>query len=87
MLWNPPEIVEIGVPVQCHILGYTAVDVRRALLEVARAAGVADALHFHATCSPRELLSRASEHDIGLALDRVVAATGCDTLAVAVGNG
>ncbi|MCC7007742.1 MAG: glycosyltransferase [Acidobacteria bacterium] len=55
--------------VQIHLRGSIDDGVRRTLLEVASAAGVGARVHFHPPCAPRDLLSRAAEHDVGLALE------------------
>jgi glycosyltransferase involved in cell wall biosynthesis len=56
-------------PVQIHLRGACDEGTRRSLIELARARGVEAALHFHPRCAPDELLSRAAEHDAGLALE------------------
>jgi glycosyltransferase involved in cell wall biosynthesis len=56
-------------PAQIHLRGSVDAGTRAALEDVARRAGVPDVLHFHPRCAPEELLSRAAEHDVGLALE------------------
>jgi hypothetical protein len=58
-----------GVPIQLHLRGHAPADVRQALNEIATSAGVRSSLHFQPPCRPDELLSRATEHDVGLALE------------------
>jgi glycosyltransferase involved in cell wall biosynthesis len=55
---------------QIHLRGDVDGGVREALTLLARDSGRAVPLHFHAAVAPDELLSRACEHDIGLALER-----------------
>jgi glycosyltransferase involved in cell wall biosynthesis len=59
----------VSGPVDIHIRGSLASDVGRDLRAFAEAHGVGDHVHFHPTCPPGELLSRAAEHDVGLALE------------------
>jgi len=54
---------------QLHIRGDLAENVREELTKLARANGVDDCVHFHPPVPPEELLSRACEHDVGLALE------------------
>jgi glycosyltransferase involved in cell wall biosynthesis len=61
----------LSAPVQLHIRGALNEHVRRELMDLATAAGVADRIYFHAPVPPDELLSRACEHDVGLALEQV----------------
>jgi len=56
-------------PVQIHLRGAVDSDTRRVLAELAEAHGVSRAVHFHPRCAAEELLSRAAEHDVGLALE------------------
>ncbi len=56
-------------PVQIHLRGAVSDDVRTELTGLASSCGLGDALHFHPTCAPQEILSRAVEHDVGLALE------------------
>src|SRR5262249_23469408 len=58
-----------AVPIQIHLLGSVADEVRDTLSGIAAGEGLADALVFHSTCPPGEILSRAAEHDVGLALE------------------
>lgn len=58
-----------GTPVQLHIRGSVAEDVRAELVRLATLCGAVSSLHFHPICAPAELLSRAAEHDVGLALE------------------
>jgi glycosyltransferase involved in cell wall biosynthesis len=58
--------------VQLHIRGRLDEITRAQLTALARDCGVHERLHFHATVHPDELLSRVSEHDIGLALEQPV---------------
>ena len=57
-------------PVQLHIRGDLQPDVRRELSKIATQNDVGDCLYFHKPVPPGELLSRASEHDVGLALEQ-----------------
>lgn len=59
-------------PVQIHIRGDASDEVKSVLLALAGECGVADQVHFHAPVRPEELLSRAAEHDVGLALEQPV---------------
>jgi glycosyltransferase involved in cell wall biosynthesis len=59
----------IGLPVQIHLRGSASAEVRAELMRVAASSGLADRLYFHGWCAPAELLSRAAEHDAGLALE------------------
>src|SRR2546429_488447 len=54
--------------IQLHVRGTIALSVRCELESVARESGVAGQIHFHPQVAPRDLLSRAAEHDVGLAL-------------------
>jgi hypothetical protein len=58
-----------NTPIQLHIRGWVSNAVRAELTSLAVALGVGAALHFHLACAPDELLSRAAEHDVGLALE------------------
>jgi hypothetical protein len=60
----------LGAPVQIHIRGSLEGSVRDALRALAQECNVTDSLHFHGPVSPSELLSRAVEHDVGLALEQ-----------------
>lgn len=59
----------LPLPVQIHLRGSLPPTVRRELETLARESGVADCLFFHPQVPPMELLSRAVEHDVGLALE------------------
>jgi len=52
-----------------HLRGALSDEVRAALVALADQCGIRAAVHFHPPCPPSELLSRASEHDVGLALE------------------
>jgi hypothetical protein len=54
---------------QIHVRGSLNGEVRGALSLLAKECHVSDALFFQASCPPQELLSRAVEHDVGLALE------------------
>ncbi|MFL5616091.1 MAG: hypothetical protein ACJ796_20665 [Gemmatimonadaceae bacterium] len=56
-------------PVQIHLRGAVAREVRETLLALARECSVAEFVHFHEPVPPGELLSRTAEHDVGLALE------------------
>lgn len=60
----------LHAPVQLHVRGALSDEVRQVLTSLAATSGVADALHFHDKVPPGELLSRAAEHDVGLALEQ-----------------
>lgn len=62
-------------PVQLHIRGGLSDAVKASLLELARGCGLAERLHFHAPVSPMEVLSRAAEHDVGLAVEQPINAS------------
>jgi glycosyltransferase involved in cell wall biosynthesis len=55
--------------VQIHVQGGASPDVKEALKSLAVECRVGDRLHFHPQVPPAELLSRAAEHDVGLALE------------------
>ena len=59
-------------PVEIHLRGRVENEVRRALEHLAREWNVQETLFFHDPVSPVELLSRASEHDVGLALEHPI---------------
>jgi len=59
----------IDAPIQIHLRGALSDNVRQTLITLATQNGIADRLYFHERVSPNELLSRAVEHDIGLALE------------------
>ncbi len=56
-------------PYQIHLRGMLTESVKAQMVDLARERGVMDKLFFHETVPPGELLSRASEHDVGLALE------------------
>ena len=58
--------------VQIHVRGDASDEVKSVLLTLAGKCGVADQVYFHAPVRPEELLSRAAEHDVGLALEQPV---------------
>ena len=57
-------------PVQLHIRGDGADEVKRELSEISGEAGSKVQMFFHDVVHPNELLSRTAEHDVGLALER-----------------
>jgi glycosyltransferase involved in cell wall biosynthesis len=57
---------------ELHIRGHADSAVRAVLLDLARAVGIAERMHFHPQVHPGELLSRCAEHDVGLALEQPV---------------
>jgi glycosyltransferase involved in cell wall biosynthesis len=59
----------VKAPVQIHLRGSVDDAVRRELLRVAASCGMGESVLFHPRCAPDELLSRAAEHDVGLALE------------------
>jgi glycosyltransferase involved in cell wall biosynthesis len=62
----------VNRPIQIHLRGTVSDETQTVLSDLARACGVADRLFFHSRVSPHELISRAVEHDIGLALEHPV---------------
>ena len=60
----------LGGPVQIHLRGHCATDIRESLMRLAHQCGVATQVHLHEQVHPFELLSRAAEHDVGLALEQ-----------------
>jgi glycosyltransferase involved in cell wall biosynthesis len=60
----------LGESPEIHLRGDVAPSVRASLLELAASCGVAEHLFFHDQVPPTELLSRAAEHDVGLALEQ-----------------
>ena len=52
-----------------HLRGAVTDDVARALIGLARESGVESRVHLHGSEPPRSMLSRAAEHEIGLALE------------------
>jgi glycosyltransferase involved in cell wall biosynthesis len=59
-------------PVQIHLRGELTESVRAKLMGLAKECAVAHRIFFHPPVSPTELLSRAAEHDVGLALEQQV---------------
>jgi glycosyltransferase involved in cell wall biosynthesis len=59
----------LGEAVALHVRGAASSGERRRLTALARECGGAARLHFHEPVPPGELLSRAAEHDVGLALE------------------
>jgi glycosyltransferase involved in cell wall biosynthesis len=62
----------LSSPVQIHVRGDARDEVKSALQGLARECDVADQIYFHEAVRPEELLSRAAEHDVGLALEQPV---------------
>lgn len=62
----------LSEPVQLHLRGDVSSEVKDQLLQLAAECSVADQVFFHSPVPPDELLSRAAEHDIGLALEQPV---------------
>jgi glycosyltransferase involved in cell wall biosynthesis len=60
----------LGGPVQIHLRGTVSDAVRESLYTLATQCGVGERLIFHPRVPPTELLSRAAEHDVGLALEQ-----------------
>lgn len=58
--------------VQLHLRGAVSASDKSYLMHLATELGIGDQMHFHAPVSPSELLSRAAEHDVGLALEQGV---------------
>ena len=59
-------------PLHLHLRGAVSDTDRRRLLALAQTSGTGRRLHFHEPVPPEELLSRAAEHDVGLALESPV---------------
>ncbi len=59
-------------PVQIHLRGELSEEVKSGLMGLAREYSVAECIFFHKPVPPAELLSRAAEHDVGLALEQPV---------------
>jgi len=57
--------------VQIHLRGSVSKEVKNKFLTLARECEVGENLYFHPPVSPTELLSRAVEHDVGLALEQL----------------
>lgn len=66
--------------IELHLRGTASRDVRTALEQLARGAGVADRIYFHDQVHPSELLSRSAEHDIGFALEQPVSRNRLETV-------
>ena len=62
----------LSTPVQIHLRGDISLAVETELMRLARECSVADRIYFHPPVPPNELLSRAAEHDVGLALEQPV---------------
>lgn len=60
----------VDAPTQLHLRGAIDDKTKRALESLARDCGISERVHFHPPVSPDELLSRAMEHDVGLALEQ-----------------
>jgi len=60
----------LGHDIELHIRGAASSESRRQIDRLARDAGVSARVHVHDLVPPSELLSRAVEHDVGLALER-----------------
>lgn len=54
---------------ELHLRGTTDEETRVTLVRLASECGVAERIHFHPQVPPGELLSRTTEHDVGLALE------------------
>lgn len=59
----------LGGGVEIHLRGFASADVRETLQRAAAEHGVGGDLFFHEPVPPDELLTRAAEHDVGLALE------------------
>ena len=59
----------LNVPIQIHLQGTADDEIVRELRWLATECSPKTSLHFHGPVRPVELLSRAAEHDIGLALE------------------
>ena len=59
---------QLPQPAQIHLRGVVSDEVRTSLSSLARECGLKE-LYFHEAVPPEELLSRAAEHDVGLALE------------------
>jgi len=55
--------------IELHIRGHMSSAVRAQLIKLAADCAVTDRVFFHQAITPEELLSRAAEHDVGLALE------------------
>ncbi len=58
--------------VQVHLRGAISEEVKNRITALARHCGIANDLYLHPPVPARELLSRAAEHDVGLALEQPV---------------
>jgi len=58
--------------VELHLRGHITNDAKKLLLFLAKKCNIEKRLYFHPQIEPKELLSRASEHDIGLALEQPI---------------
>ncbi len=56
--------------VQIHLRGYLSEEIKNKFLALAQECGVKRNLYFYPAVPPTELLSRATEHDVGLAIDQ-----------------
>jgi glycosyltransferase involved in cell wall biosynthesis len=56
--------------VELHLRGAVSTQVKQKLLSLAQSAGTAGMIRFHDRVPAQELLSRAAEHDVGLALEQ-----------------
>ena len=63
-------LAQVPAPASLHLRGDIGSADRAVLDGVARQHGVRERVHFHKPVAPEALLSRAAEHDIGLALER-----------------
>ena len=61
---------EVTRPVQIHVRGELSRQAEIELRRLAIASSVGERLFFHPVVQPDELLSRAAEHDVGLALEQ-----------------
>ena len=59
----------VNARIQVHLRGAIADDVQQTLRELATGCGVSSNLHIHPPSPPDTMLSRAAEHDVGLALE------------------
>jgi len=58
--------------VQLHLRGWLTEEVKNKFLKLAKQCGIEENIYFHSPVNPAELLSRAAEHDVGLALEQPV---------------
>ena len=66
---------ELGGPIQIHLRGSVTQSIKQTLFSIAQNCNVGERLYFHDPVPPGELLSRASEHDVGVALEQRVNAS------------